>query len=205
MPSAAQPAYAGNGDPLAAQRHRLPRAVEVQDRHLHPAARLALQARGDLLGREAPGVPAVDFENPVADPESRAVRRSALVGLGDDHPVALLADERPHAAVFARGEQLEIGHALLGNILRVGVQVADHARRGPLHQTVGVDRIHVPERQLAHHIDRDLHVAAQPEVVVRRMDRRARHGGQPGREGQDAVFSTLCHIAPCVCANRGGR
>jgi len=90
----------------------------------------------------------------------------SLVGLRDANVVVLLADERPDASVLARGEQFEILHPLLGDILRVGVQVADHAGGGPLHQAVGVHGVDVVERQFAHHVDGDLHVAAQPEVVA---------------------------------------
>ena len=59
--------HARNRDPFAADRRRLLRAVEVLDGHFDLAARLALETRGDQLGREAFGVLAVDREDFVAD------------------------------------------------------------------------------------------------------------------------------------------
>ena len=96
--------HARNGDALALQGNGLCAAVEVLDGHLDLAARLSLEPGADLFGREAFGILAVDGEDLVADLQPGPVGGRTLVGLGYLHPVALLADERSHAAVFARGE-----------------------------------------------------------------------------------------------------
>ena len=189
--------HARDGDAFAADRRRLLRAVEVFDGHPDLAPRFAFEARGDLFGGESLGVLAVDREDLVADFQPGLVRRRTFIRLGDAHVVLLLADERPDAAVLARGEQFEILHPLFGNVLRVGVQVVDHACGGPLHQLVGVYRIDVVERQLAHHVDGDLHVASQPEVVAG-----CEGQGSCGGDERVTVFSN--HCASCVCTNRGG-
>ena len=198
--------YPGDRDALAAQRNGLLRAVEVLDGDLHAAPRLALEQCRDLLGRKAPGRFPVDREDAVADLQPAAVCRRAFIGLGDAHPVVLLADEGPHAAVLPRGENLEVGHPLLGEELRVGVQVADHARGGPFQQAVRVDRIDIAQRELTHHIDRDLHRAAQAEVVAAGENHRGGHQQRGGGDAPKAVFPvTPCHIASCECTNPGDR
>ena len=196
--------YARDRDPLAAERHALLRAVEVHDRYLHLAAGFALEHSRHLLGREPFGRLTVDREDQVSDLQPGPVRRGPGIGLRDLHPVALFADQGADAPVFARREQFEVREPLLGDVLRVGVEVADHAFCGTFHQPVGVDRIDVSEREFAHHVHRDLHVAAQPEVVLAGMDRAPCDGQQGGCGDQKAVFAFSCHIVSCVCTNPAG-
>ena len=156
-----------------AMRSRRMRSVSGLSLHrdFHERAGIALEPCAHLVGRESAGILAVDLHDPVADLQSGAVGRRAFVGLGDDDVIALFADQGADAAVFSRGEQFEIRHLLFGHELRVGVERADHAGGCPLHQFVGVDRVDIAEREFAHHVDGDLHVAAQPEVVAYGADR----------------------------------
>ena len=192
--------HARNGDALALQGDGLGAAVEVLDGHLDLAARLPLEPGADLLGRKAFGVLAVDGEDLVADLQPGPVGGRTLVGLGDLHPVALLADERSHAAVFARGEQLEVGHLLLRDEFGVRIEVADHAFGGPFHEFVGVHRVYIAQRQFAHHVDHDLHVAPQSEVVAGGEGQQGCcRSGSGGREQITVSFSN--HVLSFVCMN----
>lgn len=184
--------HARDGDPLAADRDALARAVEVFDRHLHRRARLALEPLGDLFGREAPGILAVDGDDLVADLEPGLVGRGVLIGLCNAHVVLLLADERADAAVLARREELEILHPLLGNVLRIGVEVLDHAAGGPLHQVVGVDLVDILQREGPHHVDRDLHVASQPEVVACGEEREGGRRNERAADGGSLDLTFHC-------------
>ena len=208
-----EPAGVGDGrdgNPLAAERHLLAAAVEQPlDGDPYRRAGGALEPCAHLVGGEAAGILAVDGHNAVADFQPGAVGRRILVGLSDDDVVALLADEGAHAAVLARGEQLEGGHLLLGHVLGIGVQVADHPLGGPLHQTVGVDLVDVVERQLAHHVDGDFDVAPQTEVVALAPEQRAEADDQDGRRGEHAQAVSLqdvsIHTCFVQCRSRAGR
>ena len=112
--------YARNGDPFALQGDGLGGGRHMKNGHPDLAARVSLEARADLLGGEALGIFAVDGEDLVADLQPGTVGGRSLVGLGDRYPVAFLADEGAYAAVFAGGEQLEVGHLVFGDELRVG-------------------------------------------------------------------------------------
>ena len=186
------PSGVGNprdGDPLALQGQGLLLVGEqMADGDLYGRVGVALQAVAHLRVRPPLGRLAVDSHDPVADADARPVGRRVLVGLREDHVVALLADERTHAAVFARGELVEFLHLLLGQVGGVGIQPADHAGRGVLHQPVGVHLVDIPGRQLAHHVDQNLHVAAQTEIVLRREQTRC----DDGRQQQD--ISSLFHL-----------
>ena len=157
---------ARDGDPLAGDDRIVPRAVEPLDRYADFGARVALERGRGLFVGVSCGILAVDGDDLVADADARPVGRRAFVGLREDDAVAFLADERAHAAVFAGGHDLEVRHLLRRDEFGVGVQIADHAPGGAEHEFIGVDRIDVAYRELAHHVDGDLHVAAQAEIVA---------------------------------------
>ena len=205
-------AHARNGDPLAAQLHLLDLAREqLLDLDRDVGVGRTFEQRAHLFGGHAAGVLARDLDEAVADLQSGAVGREALVGLCDDHAVALLADQRPHAAVLAGGEELEIGHLLFGHVDRIGVEPPHHSFGGVGHQTVGVDLVDVVDRQFAHHVDQRLHVARQPEVVLRGKGQQGGRTEQGGRRQEiicdsfhcilffrsrmsgDVAFETGCH------------
>ena len=83
-----------------------------------------------------------------------------MIGLCEDHIVALLADHRSHAAVFTRGEQVEVRHLVFRQEFGVGIEVACHTLCGVLHQLIGVDFVDIEKRDLPHHVDQEFHVAA---------------------------------------------
>ena len=142
-------AHARNGDPLAAQLHLLDLAREqLLDLDRDVGVGRTFEQRAHLFGGHAAGVLARDLDEAVADLQSGAVGREALVGLCDDHAVALLPDQRPHAAVLAGGEELEIGHLLFGHVDRIGVEPPHHSFGGVGHQTVGVDLVDVVDRPI---------------------------------------------------------
>ncbi len=201
-----RPRHARYGDAFAAQRESVAARVErVLDHQPYIRIGVAFKACADLLGGKARGILAVDRDDPVADAYPRAVGRRALVWLCEYHVVALLPYERTHTAVLSRGHDLERGHLLLGQILRIGVERRGHACRRALQQQIGVDLVDILRRQLAQHVDEHFCVAPQCEIFAlrplrpcRRVQCRRRGKGQ-NDSPQPVCECSICHPSLRTC------
>ena len=191
---------AGNIDYLPFQLH-LHRIAGIEFGHLHlqSGARFSLHQRTHLFGRHGGSVLSVYFENPVAHDDTGPIGRRAFVGLRENHSVAALADKRTHAAVTARGEELEGIHILLGDKDGIWVESGRHAGGRIREELVGVHVVHIEKGDVAQHIDQHLHVAPHPEPVGRRNGRRShcQHDGT-GQYAQP-VFNPFSHNSCSVC------
>ena len=188
---------ARNRDSLTAQRQlHLGVIDQTSDLQSHLGIGVALQAVAHLLDGHTLGRLTVDFEDSVADLDTRTVGRTALVRLCKAHIITLLANQRAHAAILARGQHLELAHLLFGHIGRVGVERRGQSHRRILHHFGGLDRIDIHHAQLAHHIDQ--HLDMSPQVKVTRMGRHQHH--RPGhhrhnrRRATSEMFKVLRHF-----------
>ena len=93
--------------------------------------------------------------------------------------IALHTNSSTYATILTRSSHLEVAHILLGHKLGVGVQVRDHTLRTIAHKVICGYIIDILERDLAHKINHNLHIAAQAKVIARSPHTRndnCRHG-----------------------------
>ncbi len=143
---------------------------------VHLRAGLSLQQLAHLIGVHALGIAPVHVQDQVAGLDAVGHRRVALVGFAHHHPVVLLADHGPDAAVLPGGHDAVILHVALGDVLGVGVEAFEHRVDPRIDQLAGVDIVHVIDVDVLVELIEDLQVLAHLEVVVTRGD-----GERPAR------------------------
>ena len=188
--------HARNGNSLAAQGQRH-HAVVDQSRHLQTdlGSGVAFQAIAHLLGGHTLGRFAVDLDDAVADLDTCTIRRTTFVGLGKTHIITLLANQRTHTAILARGHHLELLDLLFGHIGRVRVECRGHTLGSIFHQFIGVGFVDIEHVQLAHHIDQHLDIATERKIVTRRgrQHNRHSHDRHRRRNATHDMFRVLRH------------
>ena len=133
----------------------------------------------------------VDFDKLIANLQPRQVRWRALVGLCYDNStaVALHANGGSNAAILTRCHKFKVVHILLRHILSVRVEVAHHALSAIAHQLIGFNIVDILQRQLAHHVDHNLHVAAEAHIVTHSPH--TRHGNSHNK--RQRIFPISFH------------
>ena len=154
----------------------------------------SLEPFADFAHVHAPEVLSVHGQQSVAGNQAGPVGGEAFVGPCDGSIIAAHADQRSDASVFSGGLDFEVGHLLLGNQLRVGIELSAHPVGGCEQQFFRIDRIDIAEAHVAEHVEQDPQIASQREVVAgRRRAQHAERGRQNCREKISGFFRYAFH------------
>ena len=95
-------------------------------------------------------------------------RRTALIRLVDHHPAQfhVLAYHGTDAHILAREHVLQAFHLLLGIILRIRVERAEHSLDAVAYHLVGIQRVHVNHVEIAVDVVEHLDVLRYLEIMV---------------------------------------
>jgi hypothetical protein len=142
---------------------------------------------------------AVDLDDAVAGLDAGACRRGVVDRRDDAQAAILLQHFDAEAAVLAGGVFVELGQAVLVQVLAVRVEPAEHAGDRGLHQGLVVDLFHIG---LAHHFVDAAEIADVVQVDLigagTGMGRNAAAAAGAGRSAGGAT--TLAAAAGAVCA-----
>ena len=141
--------HSGDRDTLALNLHLLYLAChQTLNTQAHLCAGRTLEFRRHLIGGSLGNILAIDRNELIANLQTSLVRGRTLIWLGDDNTAAvtLHADRGTYTAILTRSLKLKIRHSLLGHILGVWIQIANHTHRTILHKVVGRDHIDILRR-----------------------------------------------------------
>ena len=156
-----------DGTARDAHLHRLARGGALylqEERGAWVAAQMGTDERRVLVRHHR----VVDAQDDVALLQPGFRRRTALIRLVDDHPAQfhVLAYHGTDAHILAREHVLQAFHLLLGIILRIRVERAEHSLDAVAYHLVGIQRVHVDHVEIAVDVVEHLDVLRHLEIMV---------------------------------------
>ena len=118
----------------------------------------ATQAIGYLLGVLAIAVHSIHLDKAVTRKKSCLLGRHTFVEFVDVHIAITIHDDTTHTAVLALCHATQFIILALGNILGIWIHLVEHIIDTRLDEIIVVERIHIVDIQLTHHIGVDSQV-----------------------------------------------